>query len=177
MGGDLGQHGKALPRLGLATWGPSFSGRAFGSLALPRGGAAVGGRARGEPPRSCPQVAPAPTNPLYASHTRREAAGRSPGGGGTPDPHAHDEEHQDDAIGKEVQKQSLAARQRVRGNTTPHPSVNDGCLPEPVKSAYGVPSGSATPPLDRTHPTGQQRARWERQREAMTENQGQLEAV
>ena len=34
------------------------------------------------------------------------------------------------------------------------PARKDGCLPEPVKSAYGVPSGSATPPLDRTRPTG-----------------------
>jgi hypothetical protein len=33
------------------------------------------------------------------------------------------------------------------------PARNDGCLPEPVKSAYGVPSGSATPPPDRTRPT------------------------
>jgi hypothetical protein len=53
----------------------------------------------------------------------------------------------------ESQKKSLAARQRVRGDITPHPPLNDGCLPEPVKSAYGVPSGSATPPLDRTRPT------------------------
>jgi hypothetical protein len=30
---------------------------------------------------------------------------------------------------------------------------NGGCLPEPVKSAYGVPSGSATRPLGRTRPT------------------------
>src|ERR1700733_14843334 len=35
------------------------------------------------------------------------------------------------------------------------PSENCGCLPEPVKSAYGVPSGSATPTLDRTRPTRQ----------------------
>lgn len=52
----------------------------------------------------------------------------------------------------EDQEQTLAARQRVRGDITPHPAVERWCLPEPVKSAYGVPSGSATPPLDRTHP-------------------------
>ena len=71
------------------------------------------------------------------------------------------DEHQNDkhlrqtriAATEEDQKQALAARQRVRGDITPHPPANDGCLPEPVKSAYGVPSGSATPPLDRTRPT------------------------
>jgi len=30
-------------------------------------------------------------------------------------------------------KKSLGASQRVRGDTTPHPLVNDQCLPEPVK--------------------------------------------
>ncbi len=55
--------------------------------------------------------------------------------------------HQDDEAkprlhrGKD-QKQTLAARQRVRGDITPHPPVNGGCLPEPVKSA-SRPSGMA----------------------------------
>ena len=33
-------------------------------------------------------------------------------------------------------------------------SEDDRCLPEPVKSVYGVPSGSATPPPDRTFLAG-----------------------
>ena len=36
----------------------------------------------------------------------------------------------------------------------PTASGNGGCLPGPVKCAYSVPPGSATPPLDRTRPTG-----------------------
>jgi hypothetical protein len=41
----------------------------------------------------------------------------------------------------------------VRRKSEGRSARNDGCLPEPVKSAYGVPSGSATPPPDRTRPT------------------------
>ena len=99
-----GQQGKALPRLDLATWGPSLSGRAFGSLALPRGGAAVGGRARGglSPELSAGGTR---TNETAARQPRTpEAAGQSPKGGRAPDPHAHDEEHQGDAIGGESSK-------------------------------------------------------------------------
>src|SRR6185437_14363919 len=33
-------------------------------------------------------------------------------------------------------------------------SGKSGCLPEPVKGAYGVAARSATPPLDRARPTG-----------------------
>jgi len=40
------------------------------------------------------------------------------------------------------QKQTLAARQRVRGTSPLTLPVNDGCLPEPVKSA-SRPSGMA----------------------------------
>jgi hypothetical protein len=43
------------------------------------------------------------------------------------------------------------------------PERNAGCLPEPIKSAYGVPSGSATPPLDRTRPTRRQSRRVQQQ--------------
>ena len=44
---------------------------------------------------------------------------------------------------------------RVRGRSAlpQAPPMEYGSLPEPVKSACGVPSGSATPPLDRTRPT------------------------
>ena len=43
---------------------------------------------------------------------------------------------------------------RFRGKSAPRTATeNRGCLPEPVKSAYGVPAGSATPPLDRTRLT------------------------
>jgi hypothetical protein len=137
MGDDLGQSWESSTALGLATWGPSLSGRAFGSLALPRGGAAVGGRARGGPPRSCPQVAPAPTNPLYASHTRREAAGQSPGEGSTRTASATTRSTRAMPSAEKVQKKSLAAGQRVRGGH--HPSPLDTRLFE-VGAVKGQPT-------------------------------------
>jgi hypothetical protein len=42
----------------------------------------------------------------------------------------------------------------VRSALPEPPTRNDRCLPEPVKSAYGVATRWATPTLDRTRPTG-----------------------
>jgi hypothetical protein len=46
---------------------------------------------------------------------------------------------------------TCAVRGEVRSLTTPEKT---GCLPEPVKSAYGVAARWATPTLDGTRPTG-----------------------
>jgi hypothetical protein len=57
-------------------------------------------------------------------------------------------DHQGDAQPKTWQLSCLGR------NALPKPRYRIvGSLPEPAKSAYGVPSGSATPPLDRTRPT------------------------
>ena len=70
-------------------------------------------------------------------------------------------DHQDDEHRRRVTHGRRRYRRHgtcaVRGEVRPPepPVRNRGCLPGPVKSAYGVPSGSAAPPLDRTRPTGQ----------------------
>ena len=59
-------------------------------------------------------------------------------------------------------KKSLGASQRVRGDTTPHPLVNDQCLPEPVKQPENRKLSQTETfhgQLDRTRPTCPLRAR------------------
>jgi len=59
-------------------------------------------------------------------------------------------------------KKSLGASQRVRGDTTPHPLVNDQCLPESVKQPENRKLSQTETfhgQLDRTRPTCPLRAR------------------
>jgi hypothetical protein len=126
---------------GLASGAPQSQGAALASPPPLRGGAT--GAAASRPVCRPDRSARGPRRHERASWQRANSQRPRPPGRGA----AHLSPGED-------QKQTLAAGQRVRGDTTPSPFGQAWEVSENLSRALRVPSGWPTATLDRTSPTG-----------------------